>query len=324
MDDVTFTRVRRGSIEINVALAGDAGADRPLILCVHGWPELWYSWRHQLTHFAGLGFRVAAMDVRGYGGSSKPDPIAAYTMRELTADVAAVIDDLGGGPAILFGHDWGAPIAWHTALLHPDRVRAVAGLSVPYAPRGEVSLLQVTRAIYGDRFFYMHRFQEEGRAEAEFETDLRHVLRCTYHSLSGDAPVGTFLVDKPADAPYLEGLAEPESAPAWMTEADLDVYVDAFRRGGMRGPMNRYRAQELDFEELAELADARIEQPACFIAGEADAVRSMAPGRDMFAEPGAACADYRGTTLLPGVGHWVQQEAPEATNRALEAFVSGL
>jgi len=132
-----FTKLHNGSIELNVAVAGSG----PLILCVHGFPELWYSWRHQIAHFSARGYTVAALDVRGYGGSSKPHEIAAYSIRNLASDVASVIDQLGGGKAILFGHDWGAPIVWSTALLHPDKVRAVAGLSVPYVPRGPVSFI---------------------------------------------------------------------------------------------------------------------------------------------------------------------------------------
>src|SRR5262252_4998693 len=163
-----FVTVRNGPISLNVAAKGEG----PLILCVHGWPELWYSWRHQIEHFAAKGFKVAALDVRGYGGSSKPGEIAAYSMRQLTADVAAVIDQLAGGQAILFGHDWGAPIVWDTALLHPEKVRAVAGLSVPYGPRGEASILDFWRTLYAGRFFYQLYFQAEGVAEAELEADI--------------------------------------------------------------------------------------------------------------------------------------------------------
>ena len=168
MIEPTFVTVRNGDIDIRVATLGDG----PLIVCVHGWPELWYSWRHQMTHFAQRGFRVAALDVRGYGGSSKPSDIAKYTMAELTGDVAAVIDDLGNGSAIVFGHDWGAPIAYNTARLHPDKVSAVAGLSVPYAPIGENNPLDMWRDAYADTFFYQtYICDEPGVAEAEVSLD---------------------------------------------------------------------------------------------------------------------------------------------------------
>ncbi|HSG89313.1 MAG TPA: alpha/beta hydrolase [Pseudomonadales bacterium] len=315
-----FVKVENGPVTLNVAVQGEG----PLILCVHGWPELWYSWRHQMAHFSRLGYRVAAMDVRGYGGSSRPEAIAAYSLRHLASDTAAVIDALGDGTAILFGHDWGAPIVWHTALLHPERVRAVAGLSVPYTARGESSLLEVARILYADRYFYMLHFQEEGVAEAEFEADMTDALRKTYYALSGDAPENVFLQPKPADAGFLDGLEDPQPFPAWLSDADLQVYVDAFEAGGMRGPINRYRAQELDFVDLAALEGAPVTQPAFFVAGAQDAVRAMIPGADLFADPSRDCTDFRGSVILPGIGHWVQQEAPQATNAALEGFLAGL
>jgi pimeloyl-ACP methyl ester carboxylesterase len=317
-----FTTVHRGDIALNVAVQGEG----PLILCVHGWPELWYSWRHQMAHFAARGYRVAAMDVRGYGGSSKPHAIAAYTMREIAADVAAVIDALAGaeGKAILFGHDWGAPIVWNTAVLHPDRVRAVAGLSVPFVPASPASLVDALRVMYAGRFFYQLYFQAEGVVEAEVEADMRGALRRIYYTISGNAPLNAWLAPKPADARLLDGMVDPDPFPAWMSEADLQVYVDAFEAGGFRGPINRYRAQVLDPAELADIHGKPVTQPACFIGGGNDAVRAFVPGMDLYADPGANCLDYRGTTIIPGIGHWVQQEAPDAVNAALEAFLAGL
>jgi pimeloyl-ACP methyl ester carboxylesterase len=317
-----FTTVHRGDIALNVAVQGEG----PLILCVHGWPELWYSWRHQMAHFAARGYRVAAMDVRGYGGSSKPHAIAAYTMREIAADVAAVIDALAGaeGKAILFGHDWGAPIVWNAAVLHPDRVRAVAGLSVPFVPASPASLVDALRVMYAGRFFYQLYFQAEGVVEAEVEADMRGALRRIYYTISGNAPLNAWLAPKPADARLLDGMVDPDPFPAWMSEADLQVYVDAFEAGGFRGPINRYRAQVLDPAELADIHGKPVTQPACFIGGGNDAVRAFVPGMDLYADPGANCLDYRGTTIIPGIGHWVQQEAPDAVNAALEAFLTGL
>jgi pimeloyl-ACP methyl ester carboxylesterase len=304
----------------NVAIAGDG----PLIVCVHGFPELWYSWRHQMQYFAGRGYSVAALDVRGYGKSSKPHEVAAYTLRNLASDVAAVIDQLGNGKAILLGHDWGAPIVWHTSLLYPDKVTAVAGLSVPFFPRGAAPFLDIMKMIYKDRFFYQTYFQQEGVAEAELERDVSDSLRKMYFAASGDAPLNKWLEQKPASAKLLDGMVDPDPYPAWMSEKDLKVYVDAFRESGFRGPINRYRAQTLDFTDLAELSGKTIVQPSCFIAGERDLVRSFVPGTDLYAAPGAACADFRGATILPGIGHWVQQEAPSETNAALENFLRGL
>jgi len=315
-----FTTVRNGDIALNVALAGSG----PLILCVHGWPELWYSWRHQIAHFSQRGYTVAAMDVRGYGGSSKPHGIAAYTLRNLASDVAAVADALGGGKAILFGHDWGAPIVWTTSVLHPERITAVAGLSVPYLPPSDTPFTDIAKTIYGDRFFYQTYFQAEGVAEAELEADPRTALRRVYFALSGGAPLNHWLARKPVDARLLDGMEDPKPYPAWMSDPDMDVYAEAFAKGGFRGPINRYRAQTLDPGELKDIVGKPVTQPACFIAGARDPVRAFIPGMDLYADPGAACTDFRGSTIIDGVGHWVQQEAPAETNAALETFLRGL
>ena len=232
-----FVTVHNGPIALNVAVKGEG----KLIVCVHGFPELWYSWRHQIDRFSARGYRVAALDVRGYGGSSKPSEISAYSMRNLTADVAAVIDRLGNGAAVLFGHDWGAPIVWNTALIYPEKVTAVAGLSVPYVPRGERSFIKLARSIYAGRFFYQLYFQQEGVAEAEFESDIPTALRKLYFAASGEGPLDALLAMKPADAKLLDGMADPRPFPAWMSEAELKVYADAFQAGGFRGPLNRYR-----------------------------------------------------------------------------------
>jgi pimeloyl-ACP methyl ester carboxylesterase len=312
--------VSNGAIELNVAVAGEG----PLIVCVHGWPELWCSWRHQLERLPRLGYRVAALDVRGYGGSSKPPDVADYVLRKLARDVIAVIDALGEERAILFGHDWGAPISWITAQLHPDRVSAVALLSVPFIPLGDRGFLDLMRSIYAGRFFYQLYFQPEGVAEAEIEADLRTALRRIYFTWSGDAPPNHWLGAKPADATLLEGLEDPEPFPSWMSDADFDVYLNAFSVGGFRGPLNRYRAHDLDHADLVELQGQPLAQPSCFVAGERDSMRALIPGMDLYQNPGLACADFRGSVIVPGAGHWVQQEAPDATHHALEGFLRTL
>jgi epoxide hydrolase A/B len=317
---LNFVHLQNGPIELNVAVAGDG----PLILCVHGFPELWYSWRHQIAHFSGLGYKVAALDVRGYGGSSKPREIAAYSIRNLASDVAAVIDQLGGGTAILFGHDWGAPIVWNTALLYPGKVVAVAGLSVPFVPRGPASFIDMAKVMYKDRFFYQLYFQQEGVAEAEFESDIPASLRKTYFAISGAAPLNKWLEHKPADAKLFDGMIDPQPFPDWMSKEDLGVFVEAFRAGGFRGPLNRYRAQNIDFQDMADFTGKLVTQPSYFVAGERDAVRAFVPGMDLYVNPGMGCTDFRGSVILPGVGHWVQQEAPVETNAALQGFLKGL
>jgi len=311
--------VENGDVTLRVEVTGEG----PVILCVPGWPELGSSWRHQVAHFSERGHRVATLDVRGYGGSSAPAEIERYTLRELAGDVAAVAAALDDGPVVLFGHDWGAPIAWTTAVRHPDRVRAVAGLSVPYSPPMALSLLDILDQVYADRFFYMLYFQTPGVAEAAFGADLRAALKRIYFSISGDAPVNALLIDAPRDADMLSSLPEPPEGPlSFLPDADLDRIVATFERTGMTGAFNRYRAIPFDVETSEELTGATVDQPSCFIAGTRDPVRAMLPGADLYADPGSSCTDFRGSTLIEGAGHWVQQEAPVAVNAALDGFLA--
>lgn len=296
----------------------------PLILLVHGWPELWYSWRHQIQPLAEAGYKVVAPDIRGYGGSDKPVPVEAYAMSEIMADLIGLIDAMGEEQAILIGHDWGAPICWSLATLHPDRVAAIAALSVPYRKRSAVSQIDVWRKFYTGRFFYQLYFQDEGVVEAEVEADIRTALRKIYYSISGDAPSLDSWLDRPAAGGLLDTMTDPDPFPAWMTAADLDYFVAAFETGGFRGPINRYRNQARDFEMLPEMGARPVHQPSCFIAGEKDVVRRFVPGRDAYENIDQNCTDLRFSRLIPGIGHWVQQEAPEIVNTALLEFLDDL
>lgn len=313
--------VDNGDIRLRVEVTGTG----PTLLCVHGWPELSHSWRHQVAHFAARGYQVAALDVRGYGGSSNPREIERYTLRELAGDVAAVAASLSDEPVVLIGHDWGAPIVWHTAIRHPDRVRGVAGLSVPHTPPLPMSLLDLFDQLYAGRFFYMLHFQEPGVVEGEFAHDLRGALKQVYFALSGAGPRDPLSSDLPRDTPITQVLPQPPAGPlSFLSDDDLDVYVSAFERSGMHGGFNRYRALALEVESAADIVGATVDRPSCFIGGEFDVVRTMIPGVDSYAEPGGGCTDFRSCTIVPGVGHWVQQEAPDAVNAALEHFLSTL
>jgi pimeloyl-ACP methyl ester carboxylesterase len=313
-------RVETNGVTLRVAAAGEG----PLVILVHGWPELWYSWRHQIGPLAAAGFQVVAPDVRGYGGSDKPHEVEAYDMRTLTSDVAGLIDALGAEQAVLVGHDWGAPICWNTAVLHPSRIRAVAGLSVPFRPRGPMSAVDLYRKVYAGRFFYQLYFQEEGVAEAELEADVRASLRKIFYSVSGDAERATRALAREEGRGFLDGLVDPEPLPPWMSEEEIEYFAEAFEKGGFRGPLNRYRCLQRDWEDLVELEGATIRQPSFFMAGSKDPVRHFMPGMDLYADPGAFCDDFRGGVLVEGEGHWVQQEAPAEVTRALLGFLEGI
>ena len=307
-------------IKLRVAVEGKG----PLVIMVHGFPELWYSWRHQIKAIAAAGYRAVALDVRGYGGSDKPHAIESYGMADHMADIVGLIDAFAEEKAILIGHDWGAPIVWNTAALYKDRVSAVAGLSVPYRKRGPVSTTQIWRQLYEDKFFYQLYFQKEGIAEKELESDVRTALRKIYFSISGGAPSLDSWLNRPPSGSLLEGLEDPDPFPGWLTHNDLEYYVENFSAGGFRGPINRYRNQDLDFENLPSMGVEPVDQPSCFIAGSKDLVRTFVPGLDLYETPDVHCSDMRVSRVIEGAGHWVQQEAPEEVNMALLEFLNSL
>jgi pimeloyl-ACP methyl ester carboxylesterase len=315
-----FAMVKTNGIGLRVALSGQG----PLVVMVHGWPESWYSWRHQISALAKAGYRVAAPDVRGYGGSDKPAPIEAYSIKDICADIAGLIEGLGERQAILVGHDWGAPIVWNTALFFPDKVRAVAGLSVPYTGRGPAPRIELYRNIYKDRFFYQIYFQEPGVAEAELEADVRASLRKVYYGASGEGMRTGPRPKKLPDARLLDGMIDPNPLPDWLTPADLDYYAGEFEQSGFRGPLNRYRTSELDFSQQAEIATRRIEQPTAFIAGSLDPVLAFIPGIDLVERMREHVTDLRLVRIIDGAGHWVQQERPAEVNAAILEFLATL
>ena len=230
----------------------------PLVIMVHGWPESWYSWRHQIKPISEMGYKVVAIDVRGYGNSSKPNEIEKYDMLSLIGDLLNIIDKENNEKAILIGHDWGAPICWNTAALHPNKIRAVIGLSVPYSKRGKISNIELWKQLYKDKFFYQIYFQEEGIAEKELEKDIETSLRKIYYWGSGEGRDAKVRSNPNKDSTLLEGLINPKPFPKWLSEEDLNFYVNQFKHSGFRGPINRYRNQERDWKKIPELSDLKI------------------------------------------------------------------
>ncbi|MEU3713687.1 alpha/beta fold hydrolase [Streptomyces catenulae] len=296
----------------------------PLVLLLHGFPESWYSWRHQLPALAAAGYRAAALDLRGYGRSVRPAAVEAYDMAAHVADNAAVIRALGADDAVLVGHDWGSPIAAHTALLRPDVCSAVALLSVPYAPRGPVRPSDAFAALGGDEEFYVRYFQEPGRAEAEIEPDVRAWLAGFYASLSGDTmppdgSAGHFFVPPGG---RLSDRFVRDRTPSWLGESELDFYAGEFARTGVTGALNRYRNADRDWAATADLEGAPIPQPSLFIGGTRDASTTWLA--DAIAAFPTTLPGLTATHLLDGCGHWVQQERPDEVNRLLLEWLRGL
>ncbi len=298
----------------------------PLVLLLHGFPESWYSWRHQIPVLAAAGYRVAAIDVRGYGRSSAPLEIEAYGMVHHIADNLGVVEALGERTAIVVGHDWGAPIAANSALLHPEVFTAVALLSVPYSPPGGGRRpSEFFEAMGGDEEFYINYFQEPGRAEAEAELDVRAWLVGFYVGASGDAIM-------PADGGTIGTVRKggmlrdrfviPDRLPNWLTEQDVDFYAAEFERTGFRGALNRYRNVDRDWEELQSRRDQPIKVPSLFIGGERDGPTIW--GARAISRFGETLPGLRGSHILAGCGHWVQQERAEEVNRLLTDWLGSL
>jgi len=290
---------------------------RPVWL-LHGFPECWHSWRYQAPALAAAGYRVHVPEMRGYGRSDAPRDPAAYDLLTLCGDIRAAMDHLGQREAAVVGHDWGAPVAWHTALLEPERVKAVAAMSVPFGGRPKASPLSYMRKLFENRFHYILYFQRPGVAEAELEADIRRSLRLIFHNWSGAVPGGSFLREKPADARLLDGAAEPDGWPTWMSETDFEEYVKTFEGHGFHGALNWYRNFDRNWELTAPLDGRRIEQPALFLVGDKDPVRLL-----------EAKTLERMPTLVPKVeqhvlqdcGHWTQVEQAEAVNTHLLGFL---
>ena len=314
MTEIQFRRVATNGIEINIAEAGEG----PLVLLTHGFPESWYSWRHQLPVIAAAGFRAVAPDMRGYGRSDKPQDITTYNQVNVIQDIVGLIPALGYETAVIIGHDWGAPTAWGAAELHPDRITAVGALSVPYSPRADAPPLDTMRAIFKDVFFYQLYFQEPGVAEKEWEADIRTNLRKFFHLGSG-AFDKTLAQSKGPDADLLSDIADPGSLGEWCTDEDLDYYTAEFTNSGFRGPLNYYRNHNLTWELTAD-APGTIQQPAMFVAGAEDGVILMAA--DALNKLPARVPNLLINELIPEIGHWTQQEAPEAVNQYILEFLS--
>ncbi|MCH5675174.1 alpha/beta hydrolase [Streptomyces gilvus] len=296
----------------------------PLVLLVHGFPESWYSWRHQLPALAAAGYRAAAIDVRGYGRSSKPDAVTSYRMLDLVADNVAVVEALGERSAVIVGHDWGATIAAMSALLRPDVFRAVGLLSVPYTPPGGPRPSEVFAGMGGEEEFYVSYFHEPGRAEAEIEPDVRGWLAGFYAALSADtmpapgAPDPHFVTR----AGTLRERFPAGRLPAWLGEDELDVFAGEFERTGLTGALNRYRNMDRDWEDLAAHHGAPLKQPALFAGGALDASTTwLADAIEAYPTTLPGLTSCR---ILDGCGHFIQQERPEETNHLLTDWLGSL
>jgi len=324
MNELSHRTIEANGIHLHIAEQGRG----PLVLLCHGFPESWYSWRHQLRALAQGGFHAVAPDMRGYGHTDHPAEVERYSLLHLVGDMVGLLDALGEDSAAIAGHDWGAPVAWHAALMRPDRFRAVIGLSVPYRPRGSApptTLMPRTN----DASFYQLYFQIPSVAEAELERDVRLSLRKILYSASGDGPsrspsAGAGVAMVPRSGGLLTHMLNPDILPAWLTEADLDFYSEQFAHSGFRGGLNWYRNIDRNWELLAAFAGASVTVPALYIAGDRDVVVSFPGMNQVIAGLSRFVPKLRGTMMLKGCGHWTQQERPNEVSTAMIDFLRGL
>jgi pimeloyl-ACP methyl ester carboxylesterase len=317
-------------IHLNIAELGHG----PLVLLAHGFPESWYSWRHQIGALAAAGFHVVAPDMRGYGRSDAPQAIDQYTMLHLVGDMVGVLDALGAPTAVIVGHDWGAGVAWQAALMRPDRFRAVAALSVPFRPRGKAPPTSLMPRSETARFYQLY-FQEPGPAEAELERDPRATIRNMLFGASGDGVAAARaavaaggparnLGMVPNGGGFLQGSGASATLPSWISESDIDIYAEEFKRTGFRGALNYYRNVDRNWEILGAMTGLQVIVPALYVAGDRDFVISLPGTEQLLANLGSIVPGLRNVQMLPGCGHWTQQERPDEVNAALVDFMLAL
>jgi pimeloyl-ACP methyl ester carboxylesterase len=317
VQQITHRIVETNGIRMHVAECGEG----PLVLLCHGFPESWYSWRHQLEALAAAGFRAVAPDMRGYGQTDRPAEIEKYTLLHLVGDMVGLLDALEAPTAAIAGHDWGAPVAWHAALLRPERFSAVMALSVPFRPRGSrrpTSAMPQT----DDAIFYQLYFQQPGIAEAELGRDPRRTLRMVLRTPTKE--VNPLVTMVPRQGGWLSRMPEPTALPEWLSEADLDFYAKEFARTGFAGGLNWYRNIDRNWELLAPFHHARVAAPALYIAGERDLVLAFPGAKELVASLRNFVPNLKETIILPGCGHWTQQERPHEVNEAIIAFLREL
>ena len=315
MIDTHHRIVQTNGIRMHIAEQGTG----PLVILCHGFPELWYSWRHQLPALAEAGYHVVASDQRGFGQTDQPEPIEAYNILQLTADMVGLVHALGEEQAVIVGHDWGSRVAWHCAILRPDMFRAVALFSTPFVVRSwdDPKPTEWMKQRWGEKIYVLH-YQEPGIAEAEMEADVRRTLsRNIINIIKESLPR-----DQPESSRASKSERNPDTLPAWLTEQDLDYYTREFERTGFRGGLNWYRNYDRNWELTPFLAGEKLRVPTLYAAGEHDGVLGMR--RAEFDTLEETAPNLWKKVVIPGAGHWLPQERPQAVSQLIIDFLASL
>jgi pimeloyl-ACP methyl ester carboxylesterase len=319
--DINHRIVETNGIKMHIAEKGEG----PLVLMCHGFPEFWYSWRHQLPALADVGYHAVAPDQRGYGQTDRPESIDAYNIFELVADLVGLVNALGEDQAVIVGHDWGAPVAWHCALLRPDIFKGLILLSVPYFARSwdNIRPTEMMKIMQGDGHFYQLYFQETGKVEKELEENVRETMLKSLYTASANPPPNRrwhFLFRK--EQRFIDSLYMPDTLPDWLTEEDVNIFTKSFEQTGFRGAVNWYRNIDRNWERSSFLSEAKILQPTLFIAGENDATVDM--NRSAFDNMEKSVLQLKKKIMMPGTGHWIQQERPREINDLIIDFLKSM
>jgi epoxide hydrolase A/B len=319
---VSFRTIETNGIEMRIA---ESGSEGPLVLLVHGWPESWYSWRHQIPALVEAGYRVVIPEMRGYGKTDAPGPVEAYDIVQLAADLEGILDEAGVEQAHLVGHDWGAAVAAHAALFYPERFTSLVLMSVPYRGRAPRSPVEIWQEQFGENFFYILYHNEEGGvAEKEYDADPRGILSRLYLSPASPRETPEITDPKRSAGGWIPRLGAAKGLPGWLSQEDLDYIVNTFEESGFRGGVNYYRNMQRNWEITEHLSGVKIQMPTLFIAGEMDITILEASEEELRQMMTPAIADLRNVVLFPKMGHWIQQEAPEEVNEALIGFLQEL
>ena len=319
IEGVTFKFIETNGIRMRLA---EMGGEGPLVLFAHGWPESWYSWRHQLIALSEAGFHVVAPDMRGYGETDAPEGVDQYDIKQLSSDMSGILDALGEETATIVGHDWGAPVAAHSALLYPDRFTKLVIMSVPYGDRQDQNPLEGLKEVFQDNFFYiLYHNEPEGVAEKEYDSDPRGLLSRFYLSPDSPREEPKITDSKRSAGGFIPRIGAAKGLPRWLTQEDLDYVVSQFEKAGFRGGVNYYRNIERNWEMAKDLEDTSIKVPTLFLAGTEDMVIRGATKEMLQSSMEKSVPGLQKVVLLPNIGHWVQQEAPEDTNKILLEFL---
>jgi pimeloyl-ACP methyl ester carboxylesterase len=321
MSEISHRFIETNGIRMHIAEAGQG----PLVLLCHGFPEFWYSWRHQLTALAEAGFHVVAPDQRGYGQTESPESIEAYNIMQLTGDIIGLVNALKEEQAVIVGHDWGAQVASHCALFRPDLFSAVVLLSVPFLPRyeGDIPPTELMKQLFSDGVFYQVYFQEPGKAEADMELDVRKTMISTMYSSSGSAPPDKqwrYVIGKGRS--FKQAFSLPDKLPDWLLEKDIEYITSEFERTGFRGGLNWYRNIDFNWAMTPFLEGAKLRQQALYIGGERDGVLRLYNSQVKSLEQNVP--NLKRKIIVPHVGHWINQEQPQEINRLLIQFLTEL